>query len=172
MAQEGYSVTITGVADSEALELTARFLALVFKNRSYDSITAALGTLPLLLTTDVSREAAETLRKHLEARGTKVLVEARQATSWGGWREEVPIEGLLFGPDPREDPATRKGQGLVTPLMSAPIMSTPVTSAPVMSAPVMSAPRVSTPLESENEPEAGTSYTFSRPGVKDRVFCR
>jgi hypothetical protein len=76
MSEELFTVTVTALHGRESADHAARFLAMVFKNRSLEEIEDALTTLPLLITSDVSRAAADTLRKHLEARGATVLIES------------------------------------------------------------------------------------------------
>ena len=88
-----------------------------------EEISGALKALPLLITSDVSQAAAETLRRHLEARGARVLVECQD-------------EGLE---DDEEEPLS------ITHRVSPPPTPT---------------------LGTE------TSYTYTRPGRRDRIYLR
>lgn len=73
--EERVSVTLTAVGEGESPVQVARLLALVWEELTPGEALRRMQRLPLSLGTDLSRETADVLTRHLEARGGTVLVE-------------------------------------------------------------------------------------------------
>jgi len=87
-----YALRLTGFSRPDAERRAARFLAMVFKNKTEPEIREVLTQLPVLITEDVSIEVAQTLSRHLEALGARVETTSRRRGE--RYRDELEGESM------------------------------------------------------------------------------
>lgn len=152
-----FSITVVAVRDVYAQRKVVRFLANVFKDRTYEEISLAFQQLPMLLATELSAAAVEILRSRLDALGARVVIELSEDVEelelfTSPFDEARSFEGRCRSYSPPDHDREQNTEEYIQ-------------RSPISLVGWMAPPELEGPPSVQSE----TSYVYGRTGKRDRV---